>query len=221
MIRLQCVHLSLTKSDFIHNKPSQFHANEVTSTTHKMRKHIKYLILCIGLLTIIPGCSQQSEYESMVAEGLNSEKVVNDIFLGYTFGMTREDFLQSSWEMNQQEIITGGVNIVYMLEDLKSTARLEFFPEFDNGVVTKMPVSASYISWAPWNEQYNADELLKDMIAYYEDFYSTTFRDVFVPSIEQHAWVSIEGNREIRMYKNSSNTIQITFIDLSRTYQNS
>ena len=178
--------------------------------------------MLLGFLILVTGCTQQTEYESMVQQGLNSETDVNDIFLGYEFGMTREDFLESSWELNQQQIISGGVNIVYQLEDLKSTARLEFFPQFENGVIVKMPVSASYISWSPWNEQYNANELLKDLKEYYEDFYTTTFKKVDVPGIEDEApWISIEGNREIRMYKKSVNTIQVDFIDLSKVYQNS
>ncbi|WP_340105655.1 hypothetical protein [Rhodohalobacter sp. 8-1] len=166
------------------------------------------------------GCSNKSEYERKVQEGLNSEKEVNEIFLGYEFGMSREEFLESSWEMNQQQIISGGVNIVYLLEDLKSTVSLEFYPQFQNGVISKMPVSASYISWSPWNEQYNADELLKDLKVYYEEFYSTTFSQVDVPGIETTPWISIEGNREIRMYKKSVNTVQIDFIDISKAYRN-
>lgn len=168
----------------------------------------------------LTGCTQKSEYEAMVEEGLDSGKIVNEIFLGYSFNMSREKFLEMSWEMNQQQIITGGVDIVYLLEDLKSTARLEFFPQFNNGVIAKMPVSASYNSWSPWNEQYNSDELLSDLKTYYEEVYSTTFNDVNVPDVEEKTWVSIEGNREIRMYKKSVNTVQIDFIDLSQIYQN-
>jgi len=180
--------------------------------------HLTFIICSIFLLS---ACSEKSEYVSMVEEGLDSGKVVNDIFLGYTFGMTRKEFLDYSWDLNQKEVITGGTKVIYMLEDIKSTVRLEFFPEIKNNVVTKMPVSASYISWSPWNEQYNADELLMDMRAYYEGTYSTTFKEVVVPEIEQTAWVSIEGNREIRLYKNSVNTIQINFIDLSQIDQKS
>jgi hypothetical protein len=171
---------------------------------------------CLFLLFII-GCQKQSDYETLVNEGITSGKVVNEIFLGYTFGMSREDFLEYSWQMNQEGTITGGVDIIYLLEDLKSTARLQFFPEFQNGAISEMPVIASYISWSPWNEQYNADELLKDMRVYYEDIFSTSFKEVSVPELEKTAWVSVEGNREIRMYKASVNTIQINFIDLSQT----
>lgn len=157
----------------------------------------------------------------MVEKGLNSGTIVNDIFLGYTFNMTREEFLELSWEMNQQEIITGGVNIVYLLKDLKSTVRLEFYPEFDNGVISKMPISASYTSWAPWNEEYSAENLLSDMTVHYENVYETSFRSVSVPGIEGETWVSVEGNREIRLFKKSVNTVQINFIDLSKVYENS
>lgn len=174
----------------------------------------------IGFTFLLSGCTDKSEYEEMVEEGLNSGIVVNDIFLDYTFGMTREEFFEVSWEMNKQEIITGGVNIVYLLEDLKSTVSLEFYPEFENNVIAKMPVSASYKSWAPWNEQYSSDELLSDLKTHYEEVYSTTFSDVDVRGVEEKTWVSIEGNREIRMYKKSVNTVQIDFIDLSQIYQN-
>lgn len=166
------------------------------------------------------GCTEESEYETMVREGLNSEHKHNDLFLGYTLGMSREDFLSMSWEMNQQQIITGGVKIVYMLEDLKSTARMEFFPEFRDGVVVRLPVNVTYISWSPWNDQYAPEELLIDLKEYYEDFYDTTFENIYIPEIEKNAWISIEGNREIRMYKFSSNTVQVDFIDLSHFYKN-
>jgi len=187
-----------------------------------MNNGILKISITLGFICFLLGCAHQTEYESMVQQGLNSDREINDIFLGYEFGMTREEFLQSSWEMNQQQVITGGVKIEYLIEDLKSTVKLEFYPEFENGVISKMPVSASYISWSPWNEQYNANELLKDLKTYYEDLYSTTFKQVDVPGIADDVpWVSIEGNREIRMYKKSVNTIHVEFIDLSIVYQNS
>jgi hypothetical protein len=181
-----------------------------------------YLTLFLGSVLFLLSCSEnRSEYESMVKEGLDSGRVVNDIFLGYELGMTRKEFLDYSWDLNQKEIVTGGTKVIYLLEELKSTVRLEFFPEIKNNVVTKMPVSASYISWSPWNEQYNADELLNDMRLYYEETYNTTFRNFELPENDQIVWISIEGNREIRMYKKSVNTIQINFIDLSQADQNS
>jgi len=186
-----------------------------------MNNGILKISITLGFIFFLLGCAHQTEYESMVQQGLNSDREINDIFLGYEFGMTREEFLQSSWEMNQQEIITGGVKIVYLLEELKSTARLEFYPEFENGVIAEMPVTASYISWAPWNDEYNAENLLNDIKLHYEDVFETSFQSVSLPEIEENVWVSIEGNREIRMYKKSVNTVQINFIDLSKIYQNS
>lgn len=193
--------------------------DQVKSKISYMRFGVFISILLI-VSVLLSGCSKKSEFERKLQEGLDSEKEVNEIFLGYEFGMSREEFLELSWEMNQQQVITGGVNIVYLLKDLKSTVRLEFYPHFQDGVISKMPVSASYISWSPWNEQYNSDELLKDLKDYYEVLYSTTFSQIDVPGIESTVWISIEGNREIRMYKKSVNTIQVDFIDLSQVYQN-
>ena len=185
-----------------------------------MKQFYRLIFTGIMILLLYSSCSQKSEYQQMVEDGLNSGKTVNDIFLGYTFDTTREEFYKMSWQMNQQEVITGGVKIEYLLEDLKSTARLEFFPEFENGVIIKMPIDATYISWAPWNEGYSADNLLMDIKTHYEQVYDTQFKYVSVPDIQQDAWVSIQGNREIRLYKKSVNTIQIKFIDLSKIYQN-
>ena len=185
-----------------------------------MKQLYRLIFTGIMILLIYSSCSQKSEYQQMVEDGLNSGKTVNDIFLGYTFDTTREEFYEMSWQMNQQEVITGGVKIEYLLEDLESAARLEFFPEFENGVIVKMPISAIYVSWAPWNEGYSADNLLMDMKEHYEDVYDTQFKLVSVPDTPQDTWVSIEGNREIRMYKKSINTVQISFIDLSKVYRN-
>lgn len=186
-----------------------------------MKKTFWLISVGIMALALFVSCSQKSNYQRMVEEGLNSGTTVDEIFLGYSFNMPREEFLELSWEMNQQGIISGGVKIVYLLEKLKSTARLEFFPEFENGMIVEMPITASYISWAPWNDGFNAENLLNDLKLHYEDVYGTSFQSVSLPDIEEKVWVSIEGNREIRMYKKSVNTVQINFIDLSKIYQNS
>lgn len=173
-------------------------------------------LMLICMFTFAASCSEKSEYQEMVESGLDSGETVNDIFLGYSFSTSREEFYDMSWRMNQQEIITGGVNIVYNLEELDSTVRLEFFPEFKDGFIAEMPIKASYISWAPWNEGFSADNLLINLRAYFESIYETTFKKVQVPELEEEAWVSIEGNRELRMYKTSVNTVQVNFIDLSK-----
>ena len=176
-------------------------------------------LIFISMVTFIVSCSEKSDYQQMVESGLNSGDSVNDIFLGYSFTTSREEFYEMSWQMNQQEIITGGVNIVYNLEELDSTVRLEFFPEFKDGFISEMPIKASYISWAPWNEGFSSDNLLINLKEYYKSIYETTFSYVQVPELEKEAWVSVEGNREIRMYKTSVNTVQINFIDLSKKDQ--
>jgi len=178
------------------------------------------IIYTTVLILFMLSCTQKSEYEMMVERGLNSDRTVNEIFLGYEFGMTRQEFLDKSWQMNQDQIISGGTKVEYFLEELNSTVKLDFFPEFKDGEIFKMPVTANYIAWSPWNEQYNSDNLIENLKDYYEKIYSTEFIEIVTPQNENIYWISIEGNREIRMYKKSNNTIQIDFTDLCKIYKN-
>lgn len=174
----------------------------------------------MGISIIHVGCTELSEYEKMVNKGLNSGIENKDLFLGYHFGMTRKEFHFHSMEMNKKQLITGGASIVYKLEDLKSTATFEFYPLFKDEKIVRMPVNIKYDSWAPWNEQFSPEELLNDMREYYSEVYNTTFKNVFIPELEKEALVSIEGNREIRMYIFSPNAILVDFLDLNETFEN-
>lgn len=168
------------------------------------------------LLLIFSGCSSDSSYDSLVKYGLNSGITNDSLFLGYHFGMSSEEFQRISWEMNQQGIISGYTKIIYTFDDLKSKATMEFFPVFKNNEIVRIPVSIAYDGWSPWLEELDPEYLIIDLIDYYRKIYNTEFTDVFVPSINQNAYVGIVGNREIRMYQNSPTTVMVDFIDLSK-----
>ena len=160
-------------------------------------------------------CSYELNYETMVRQGLQSGVQQDSLFLGYHFGMNIQEFHSSSMEMNRQGKLSGFTKAVYKLEALKSTASMEFYPTFVDGIIVRIPVTIGYDSWAPWNEQFSPDELTADLIEYYEDVYNTQFIQIYVPEIGDSAYVSIEGNREIRIYQNSLSTVMVDFIDLS------
>jgi len=161
-------------------------------------------------------CSSDTSYSSMVNRGLQSGVQNDSLFLGYHFGMTSDDFLSSSWELNQQGILTGYTNVIYMFNELKSTAKMEFYPTFQNGEIARLPIVVEYEAWAPWNQQYWPEQLILDLVEYYENEYETSFRRVYIPEIEKFAEVSIEGNREIRIYQHSESTVKVEFVDLNR-----
>lgn len=179
---------------------------------HTLRFELPCILLLI-LLTI--SCSSNEDYQSMVERGLQSDVQNDSLFLRYHFGMSNDEFYDESWDLNSQEIITGLVDVEYKLQDLKSPATMKFFPEFENDVIVRMPVTIGYDAWAPWNQEFWPESLIEDLIVYYGEVYGADFREVYVPDIDRRAHVSVNGNMEIRIYKNSETTVMVDFRDLN------
>lgn len=173
------------------------------------------LIVFMFAIFIGYSCSSDLNYNQMVHRGLESEVQNDSLFLGYYLGMSSDDFHSHSWELNQQGLITGLAKIYYTFDDLKNRATMEYYPTFREGKIVRMPVSIQYDAWAPWNEQYWPEQLAKDLVEYYGDVYGASFRSVYVPDIERFAQVSIQGNREIRIYRDSDSSVMVEFIDLN------
>lgn len=163
----------------------------------------------------LSGCGSEMDYEAMVKDQLASGVQNDSLFLGYYFGMEREEFRDYSWQKNQDGVLTGFVDINYQIDFLKSKATMTFYPEFQDDKIVRIPVSIGYDAWAPWNEQYWPEALIEDLLEYYENEYGADFTLVYVPEIEDQAFVSIDGNREIRIYKNGESTAMVDFIDLN------
>ena len=175
--------------------------------------YLMFYIFVSSLLFV--NCSSEKTYESMVREGLSSGIEADSLFLGYHFGMTVQDFHSESLEMNRRGEITGFTKIIYRIESLSHPAVMEFYPTFVDGVITRIPVTIGYEGWSPWNEHLNINELVSDLISYYADVYGSQFYMKHIPDIDRQALVSIQGNREIRIYPNSQSTVIVDFIDLS------
>jgi hypothetical protein len=182
-----------------------------------MQKHY-FVSISLLLAILTAGCSLDESYQTMVERQLSSGVQNDSLFLGYHFGMTRQDFRDSSWEMNRDGILTGLVNVEYSFTDLGHRASMIFYPEFEDDKIVRIPVKVSYNAWAPWNEQFWPENLAKDLVQYYQDVYGGTFRQVYIPEIEKRAYVNIQGNREIRIYPFSENEVMADFINL-REYE--
>jgi hypothetical protein len=181
-----------------------------------VNKYLNWVAVAFLIVTLfLQGCNSEMNYESLVEKELSSGVQNDSLFLGYHFGMEREEFRNESWKMNQQGIMTGFVDIYYEFDDLKSTATMEFYPTFTNDKISRIPVRVSYNSWSPWNEEYWTAELQKDLIEYYSEDYDIEFNEIYVPEIEKTAFVNIEGNREIRIYPVSESQVMVDFIDLN------
>jgi hypothetical protein len=181
-----------------------------------VNKYLNWVAVAFLIVFLfLQGCNSEMNYESLVEKELSSGVQNDSLFLGYHFGMEREEFRNESWKMNQQGIMTGFVDIYYEFDDLKSTATMEFYPTFTNDKISRIPVRVSYNSWSPWNEEYWTAELQKDLVEYYSEDYDIEFNEIYVPEIEKTAFVNIEGNREIRIYPVSESQVMVDFIDLN------
>lgn len=182
-----------------------------------MNSKTQLFALVICLFTVaLTGCSNDLSYEDWL-ERETASGVQNDtLFLGYYFGMERQNFRDASWEMNQQGLMSGFTKINYPFNELNHRATMEFWPDFTDDKVSRIPIEVSYNAWAPWNRDFWSENLMEDLVEYYESKFETRFRHIYVPEIEANAFVSIEGNREIRISRINDQKVMLDFIDHSR-----
>lgn len=168
------------------------------------------------LISILLSC--KTEYQKLEEEALSSGKVANELYLGLELGMTKKQFFETCWELNHQGILTNGpseLSVVYNLDmPSKKPAKMQFYPKFYEDKIFLMPMEFSYDGWAPWNDELSADELLKDTIALFEEWYGKGFIEVANEDRSQIAFVKMDGNRRIRIFKKHLSSVRAEIVDL-------
>lgn len=160
-------------------------------------------------------CENKPDYERLVEKELAKDVRYDSLFLGYELGMESERFFEHSWELNQKQIITGGTQVEYELEELSSPARMVFFPEFHEDRIYRMPVEISFKSWAPWNPELNSENLIEELVELYSEIYGPGFFKTRHPELDQEAWIKVDGNRRIAIFRKNDMTARVEFLDLS------
>jgi hypothetical protein len=173
------------------------------------------VILTLLLLGGLFSCTQKSEYEQLVERELSRDVRMDSLFLGYYFGMPLEEFLSHSLELNRSQTITGGAKIKYRFDRLDQIAIMEFYPEFRDRQIVELPIEVQYEGWAPWNTHLASDSLIADLIHHYEDRFDTSFITHTFEGDESPSYVAVQGNRQIRIYRKSTQLAGIDFIDLT------
>lgn len=182
---------------------------------------ISEFFLCIILLSFLfLSCEQKTEYEKRLETELSKDIRVDSLFLGYHFGMTLDEFFKHSWDLNRQEIVTGQQTIHYKLEDLKSPATMDFYPQFKEDKINKFPIQVHYDGWAPWNKHLFSDSLMVDLVRLYEQKYNSNFIKTTPPQQNKEAYIDIQGNRQISIFKHDDRVVNIVFLDLSTVENN-
>lgn len=174
-----------------------------------------FLLFLLTFLISLQSCEQKTEYQQMVEQELNKGIRNDSLFLGYRFGMERQDFFDHSWNLNQQKIITGGTYVEYKLDELSSTATMNFFPEFHDDKIYRIPIEVQYDSWAPWNKDLFADSLIVELVDLFEDTYGPGFIQTIHPDVGKPSWIKVDGNRRISIYRKDDMKARIEFLDLS------
>ncbi|HKK41749.1 MAG TPA: hypothetical protein VJ963_05005 [Bacteroidales bacterium] len=98
--------------------------------------------------------------------------------------------------------------------DVKFPVVVNFYPRFMKGKIYEMPVRYVYKGWAPWNKKVTSDKLESDILNMYEKLYGGGFISVKHPKYGT-AYVKIDGNRRITIFKENELYVWAVFTDLS------
>jgi hypothetical protein len=105
--------------------------------------------------------------------------------------------------------------VEYQLKnELKYPGTMDFYPEFIDGKISEMPVEFLYNGWAPWNKSLSADSLQTEVLKWYEKQYCGGFLEVKHPK-RGIAYVKINGNRQISIFKEDEMHVWAIFTDMS------
>lgn len=182
----------------------------------KTKLNLIVLIIISGL--IISGCSPRAKYERMLKRELASGVRYDSLFLGLYFGMPEKEFYVHCWNLNQKGMIKQGESNttaeLQLTDEVKYPALMDFYPRFNQGKISEMPVSFKYKSWTPWNKTYSSDNLQKEVLKWYEKVYGTGFIKVNHP-LHGAAFVKINGNRRITILKQDELHVWAIFTDMS------
>ncbi|MGB3779538.1 MAG: hypothetical protein WA960_14350 [Tunicatimonas sp.] len=169
----------------------------------------------IGLLLSLTLSGCHSEYHQRVEAELATGVREDSLFLGITFGMSPKDFFAHCWELNRQGTIREGtqnMSVMREVSELKHPAVMNFYPDFYEDGIYEMPVTYVYKAWAPWNKKLFADSLQQDVLALYQQQYGNDFMTVDHP--KGVAYVRVDGNRRISVYKEDDSHVKVVFTDL-------
>ena len=185
----------------------------------------KSLVTFIFISLCISFYSCTSEYTKAVEAGLKSGIRYDSLFLGMKIGQTRDDFYKTCWELNKQKLISEGpgnmtakyIEPVDPATDSLKRKQILFYGIFDeNNVMQGMQMTYSYYAWSTWDKDMHANELIKELLAFYEKNYlKNPFMEVDLGLKDIKAYAKIDGNRQITIYQQNEKDVVVKIEDLS------
>lgn len=182
-----------------------------------MKTRIVWIMTALVAGLIIFGCSPRSKYDRMLQDELASGVRHDSLFMGLYFGMPQKDFYTHCWMLNREGVIkqgTGNTTVEYELKDeLKYPATMDYYPDFVQKKIFEIPVRFMYNGWAPWNKELSSGKLQLDVLRLYEEIYGEGFIKV-KHSKWGMAYVKIDGNRRITIFKQDDLHVWTVFTDM-------
>lgn len=165
-------------------------------------KFLYVLAFCIGLISC-----KKSEYSNLVRSEMSKNIIHDTLFLGMTFGQSKQEFFDKCWKLNSKGLVTHGPNNQYVAynlpikegDSLTKSIRMLFYGIFDDEMnMTGMNVQYSYNAWSLWNKSLQPDKLIpavKDTLKKW--FPGNDFIKVKMKKNEKELFVKVDGNRRI------------------------
>ncbi|WP_373492634.1 hypothetical protein [Aquiflexum sp.] len=170
-------------------------------------------VIIIGWMISMQACDSPS-----FKFGEDKISQTDSLFFGIHLGMDQKNFFDLCAELNRKQIITqgsgGSTNVEYRIKnDFDNEVSMRFFPTFIDNKVYEMPVTYSYIAWAPWNKKYWADSLLEKLLVKYKEWYGEDFKLINHPT-QGKVYYKIDGKRRINLFVKDEQFVQAVFTDL-------
>lgn len=145
----------------------------MTFTRHSINTTLLLLILSISIV----GCNSSADNKNIEASKYGEK---TKIFLGYKLGMTKQEFYDHSWKLNDKQMVRQGPynqSVRYELDnELSHPAEMFFYPNFHNKKIYQMRARFEYANWAPWNKELYSKELQRDVLNLFRDWYGEGFQ---------------------------------------------
>lgn len=188
------------------------------TNTDNMKIKVIWLVPVLIFGCIMAGCSPRAKYERRLKHELASGVRYDSLFMGLYLGMPQKDFYTHCWQLNREGLIKQGSNnttVEYIMKnELPHQATMNFYPTFVQGKIAEMPVKFAYSGWAPWNKKLSSDSLQLDIVNWYKKVYGRGFIAVKHPE-RGIAYVKVDGNRRISIFKENDLFVWAVFTDLS------
>ena len=182
-----------------------------------MRIELLGMMFLAAVLVVSAGCKSEFDYEATAVKELQSGSSQNEIFFGLYFGMTRDSFYRHCAELNRQRLLqqgSQGVSVEYVMNELSATARMNFFPVFEDDIIIEMPVTFAFDNWAPWNQESHSRALIEELVELFESWYGGSFH-LLTTADGRTGLVQVKGNRRVLLFLDGEQRVKGLISDMT------